>query len=199
VTSTSKQARQRVPAAERRDALIAAAVEEFAVGGLHATPVDRIARRVGVAQPYVFSLFPTKRDLFIAAVERGFQLTTEVFTETAAEFRRAHAGTDYEHKDILRAFGVRYTELLASNRPMLMLQLHAYAACDDEVIRRHVRAAYEQLGRDVQALTGIDEDQLNEFLSIGMWLNVQAAIRSDDLDGLCDWIQRLHGVGPAAG
>ncbi len=199
MATTSKQSKQRVPAAERRDALIAAAMEEFALGGLHATPVDRIARRVGVAQPYVFSLFPTKRDLFIAAVERGFQLTTEVFTETAAEFRRVNAGTDYEHKDILRAFGVRYTELLASNRPMLMLQLHAYAACDDEVIREHVRAAYEQLGRDIQALTGIDEDHLNEFLSIGMWLNVQAAIRSNDLDGLCDWIQRLHGVGPAAG
>ena len=200
MTSTSKEpARQRVPAAERRDALIAAAIEEFALSGLHGTPVDRIARRVGVAQPYVFSLFPTKRDLFIAAVERGFQLATQVFTETAADFRREHAGTDYEQKDILRAFGVRYTELLASNRPMLMLQLQAYAACDDELIREHVRASYEQLGRDVQALTGIDEDQLNEFLSIGMWLNVQAAIRSDDLDGLCDWIQRLHGVGPAAG
>ena len=200
MTSTSKEpARQRVPAAERRDALIAAAIEEFALSGLHGTPVDRIARRVGVAQPYVFSLFPTKRDLFIAAVERGFQLATQVFTETAADFRREHGGTDYEQKDILRAFGVRYTGLLASNRPMLMLQLQAYAACDDEVIREHVRASYEQLGRDVQALTGIDEDQLNEFLSIGMWLNVQAAIRSDDLDGLCDWIQRLHGVGPAAG
>ena len=49
--------RQRVPASERRDALIEAAVHEFAHGGLHGTPVDRIARRVGVAQPYVFSLF----------------------------------------------------------------------------------------------------------------------------------------------
>ena len=52
-----KSPRQRVPAPERRDALIEAAVHEFAHGGLHGTPVDRIARRVGVAQPYVFSLF----------------------------------------------------------------------------------------------------------------------------------------------
>lgn len=49
--------RQRVPASERRDALIEAAIPEFAAGGFHGTPVDRIARRVGVAQPYVFSLF----------------------------------------------------------------------------------------------------------------------------------------------
>ena len=47
-------------------------MHEFAHGGLHGTPVDRIARRVGVAQPYVFSLFANKRELFIAAVERCF-------------------------------------------------------------------------------------------------------------------------------
>ena len=193
MTSISKPARQRVPAAERRDALIAAAIEEFALGGLHGTPVDRIARRVGVAQPYVFSLFPTKRDLFIAAVEHGFQLASDLFSDTAAEFRREHAGVAYTQTEMLRVFGIRYTEMLSSNRTMLMLQLQAYAACDDDVIRECVRAAYQRLAINVQQLTGIDSDHLNEFLSIGMWLNVQAAIRSgDDLDGLCDWIQRLH-------
>ena len=65
-------ARRRVPAAERREALTAAAVHEFALSGLHGTPVDRIARRVGVAQPYVFSLFAGKRDLFLAAVDHCF-------------------------------------------------------------------------------------------------------------------------------
>jgi AcrR family transcriptional regulator len=197
VTSTSKQARQRVPAAERRDALIAAAIEEFALGGLHGTPVDRIARRVGVAQPYVFSLFPTKRDLFIAAVERGFEQTIELFSDTAAEFTREHPGAADAQTEMLRAFGVRYTELLVSNRPMLMLQLQAYAACDDEAIRERVGAAYERLGAKVRELTGVDEDHLNEFLSIGMWLNVQAAIRGGDVtEDLCDWIKRLH---PPAG
>src|SRR5260370_7164815 len=70
--SKGKAHRQRVPAAERRDALIEAAVHEFAHGGLHGTPVERIARRVGVAQPYVFSLFPNKRELFLAAGEPRF-------------------------------------------------------------------------------------------------------------------------------
>ena len=68
VNAATKPARRRVPAAERREELIAAAVHEFAHGGLHGTPVERIARRVGVAQPYVFSLFPSKRDLFLAAL-----------------------------------------------------------------------------------------------------------------------------------
>ena len=71
--------RRRVPAAERREALIAAAVHEFALSGLHGTPVDRIARRVGVAQPYVFSLFAGKRDLFLAAVDHCFDRFAETF------------------------------------------------------------------------------------------------------------------------
>src|SRR5579884_3038892 len=83
--------RQRVPAAERRDALIEAAIHEFAHGGLHGTPVDRVARRVGVAQPYVFNLFGSKRDLFLAAVERGFQRVAELFSDAAARFDPATA------------------------------------------------------------------------------------------------------------
>src|SRR6201988_33174 len=104
-----KAPRQRVPAAERRDALIQAAVHEFARGGLHGTPVDRVARRVGVAQPYVFALFGSKRELFLAAVERGFQRVADRFTSAAAEFDPAAVPPDV---DILRWMGSSYVELL---------------------------------------------------------------------------------------
>jgi AcrR family transcriptional regulator len=199
VTSISKQARQRVPAAERRDALIAAAIEEFAIGGLHGTPVDRIARRVGVAQPYVFSLFPTKRDLFIAAVDRGFQMVMDLFGERADKFRREHPEGSYEREELLGWLGDGYIELLATNRPKLMFQLQAYAACEDETIRERVSAAYERLGLHVAAITGATEDEVNEFLSHGMWLNVQAAIGRADLEAACDWIRRRRESDAAAG
>jgi AcrR family transcriptional regulator len=198
VTSTSKQARQRVPAAERRDALIAAAIEEFALGGLHGTPVDRIARRVGVAQPYVFSLFPTKRDLFIAAVDRGFDMVIELFTESALQFKREHEGEDFERVDLLGAIGDSYIELLANNRPKLMFQLQAYAACEDETIRQSVSAAYARLGMRIREVTGADENELNEFLSHGMWLNVQAALQMMDLEAACDWIRERREANRAA-
>src|ERR1700742_259014 len=116
-TSDSK-ARQRVPAAERRDALIDAAVEEFAKTGLHGTPVDRIARRVGVAPPYVFSLFPTKRDLFIAATERCCERVTQMFVEVAREYdpKTAEPGVD-----ALKTVGMTYIGLLASDQTLLRL------------------------------------------------------------------------------
>ena len=151
-TSTeSKTTRQRVPAAERRDALIGAAVHEFAHGGLHGTPVDRIARSVGVAQPYVFSLFGNKSELFLAAVERGFEHVAELFARAAAEFDPAIALPD---ATVLTAMGNAYVELLATDRDYLMLQHQAYAACDDEVIRDRVRDCYAELVAHVRATVG---------------------------------------------
>lgn len=183
---TAKTTRQRVSAEERRDALIAAAIDEFSHGGFHGTPVDVIARRVGVKQPYVFSLFGTKRELFIAAVERGFQIVCELFTDVATAWKPDPANPD---ATLLKALGESYIELLKTDSTVLALQLHAYAACgDDEVIREHVRAAYRQLEDHVRALAGMSEEKLNTFLSIGMWLNVQAAIDPANLDGACDWI-----------
>jgi AcrR family transcriptional regulator len=189
--SDGKLPRQRVPAAERRDALIEAAVHEFAHGGLHGTPVARIAQRVGVAQPYVFTLFPNKRELFMAAVERGFELTADTFTRAAAEFDPATAPPDV---DLLHAMGNAYVELLSSHRDYLMLQHQAYAACDEEPIRERVRACYARLVAHVERLSGADSERIDEFFRYGMWLNVAAAMGVDDLSAGCDWVRaELHG------
>jgi len=179
--------RQRVPAAERRDALIEAAVHEFAHGGLHGTPVDRIARRVGVAQPYVFSLFPSKKELFLAAVERGFDRVIDTFTRAAEAFDPATAEPD---TDVLQAMGHSYVELLESDRDALMLQHQSYAACDDEDIRVRVRHGYARLLAHVQALSGAEPERIDEFIRYGMWLNVAAAMGVEDLSMACDWVQR---------
>ncbi len=186
VAKVEKSPKQRVPAAERRDALIDAAIEEFATGGLHGTPVDRIARRVGVAQPYVFSLFATKRDLFIAGLERCFQSVSDLFAEVAAGVVES---PDYDpgkcdDNPILAAIGMRYIELLRSDRKLLMLQLHSYAACDDPVIRAHVLAAYQGLMRRVGELAGVDQQDIQEFMAFGLFLTVQAAMGVPDLEGL---------------
>jgi AcrR family transcriptional regulator len=185
-TSHVRAPRQRVPASERRDALIEAAVHEFAHGGLHGTPVDRIARQVGVAQPYVFSLFGNKRELFLAAVERGFELTAETFTRAAAEFDPEIALPD---TDVLTAMGNAYVQLLESHRDYFMLQHQAYAACDDELIRDRVRACYARLVAHVERLSGAEPERIDEFFRYGMWLNVAAAMGVEDLSAGCEWLR----------
>ena len=186
-TTSSKTPRQRVPASERRDALIEAAVHEFAHGGLHGTPVDPIARRVGVAQPYVFALFGSKRELFLAAVERCFEKTAETFARAAREFDPATAEPD---TDVLQAMGHAYVELLETERDYLMLQHQAYAACDDAVIAERVRHAFARLLAHVERLSAAEPERIDEFIRYGMWLNVAAAMGVEDLSVACEWIRR---------
>ncbi len=183
---TNTPVRQRVPAAERRDALIDAAVIEFAHGGLHGTPVDRIARRVGVAQPYVFSLFGSKRELFLAAVERSFDLVGGAFERAAEDFLAG--GSPAEVEDVLQAMGHAYLELLESDRAWLMMQHHAYAACDDEIVRARVRARYARLVAQIERLSGADAERIDEFCRYGAWLNVAAAMGVEDLSAGCEWM-----------
>jgi AcrR family transcriptional regulator len=149
--------------------------------------VDRIARQVGVAQPYVFALFGSKRELFLAAVERGFEVVGDTFSAATEAFDPASAGPDF---DVLRAMGQAYRELLTQNREYLMLQLQSYAACEDPEIRDRVRQLYAGLIRRVQTLSGADDERIDEFFRFGMWLNVAAAMGVEDLSVACEWVGR---------
>jgi len=145
--------------------LIAAATEEFATRGLYGTSTDDIARRAGISQPYLFRLFRTKKELFIAAIERCFDMTTEVFrgaAESAPMGERLHQ------------MGLAYCRLL-QNRPMLMMQMQAYAACEDEDVRDVVRRRYGELFRFIEEESGASREDVRAFFSTGMLLNVAAA------------------------
>jgi AcrR family transcriptional regulator len=180
-------ARRRVPAAERREALITAAVHEFAHGGLHGTTVESIARRVGVAQPYVFSLFSTKRELFLAALERSFERVADTFRRAAADFAEGRAPAECE--DALEAMGRAYRQLLSGDRDYLMLQHQSYAACQDELVRARVRHRYAELVELARELTQADAERIDDFFRHGMALNVAAALGVEELSSDCAWVQ----------
>jgi AcrR family transcriptional regulator len=184
--STKEDQRQRVPAAQRRRALVQAAVQEFARGGLHGTPVERIAKRVGVAQPYVFALFGSKRELFIAAVDEGFERVARTFRAAAAEYEAGNGPEGCE--DVLMAMGAAYKKLLASDRDCLMLQQQSYAACDDEVVRARVRQRFAMLVSLAKELSGAQDERLDQFLARGMALNVAAAMGVADLSPDSPWV-----------
>jgi AcrR family transcriptional regulator len=142
---------------------------------------------VGVAQPYVFSLFPSKLDLFLAALERGFERVAETFRRAAAEYAEGRAPADCE--DALEAMGRAYTELLASDRDYLMLQHQSYAACNDEVVRVCVRRRYAELVELARELSDADDERIDDFFRHGMALNVAAALGVEDLSAGCDWVR----------
>ena len=166
-------------AGERREQIIEAATAEFAVTGLHGTSTDAIARRVGVSQPYLFRLFGTKKELYLATVER-------CFTETLDTFRTASEGMRGE--DALVAIGRAYLELLG-NRARLTAQMQAYASCDDPDVREVVRRGYGALAAFVEEVSGASPKRVSDFFAKGMLLNVIAAM--DLRSCRAAWAKRL--------
>lgn len=168
---------------ERRREIVEAAVAEFSNGGLHGTPVEVVAKRVGVSQPYLFQLFGTKKDLFIAAVRRTFERTVGVFRAAAAE-----VGEDASSEDVLTIMGLAYRHLL-EDRTLLLMQMQAYAACTDDEIREVVRGEMLRLVSFVQSASGAPEAAIREWLAYGMLMNVVAAMDLTDVDA--DWARML--------
>jgi AcrR family transcriptional regulator len=158
----------RMSAAERRDTVLDAALVDFAERGYAGTSTEDIARRAGISQPYLFRLFGTKKELYIASVTRCFRETLERF-QRAAEGKRG--------EDALRAIGAAYMEQLESNRVWLRAQMQSYAAAaEDEDIRAAVRAGFGDLVAYVRRVADADGLALWQFFATGMLLNVLASM-----------------------
>jgi AcrR family transcriptional regulator len=156
---------------ERRDAIVAAATEEFATGGLVGASTEAIARRVGVSQPYVFQLFGTKKELFLAVVASCFSRIILAFEDAAARWTPGTEDCDSP----LVALGGRYTRLLA-DRTLLLMHLQSYAAGSDPDVRTAVREGWTQLYRRVVDVSGASRGDIHQFFAEGMLLNLGAAI-----------------------
>jgi len=182
------QASTRISKEDRRREIVEAAIRQFAVGGLNGTPVEAIANEVGVSQPYLFQLFGTKKDLFIAAVRRTFERTVGLFRAAAAE-----AGPDARPEDVMMVMGFAYHQML-QDRQLLLMQMQAYAACADEEIRDVVREEMLRLVSFVQSAAGAGEKAVREWLAYGMLMNVVAALDLGDVDA--DWARMICAVSP---
>jgi AcrR family transcriptional regulator len=148
------------------------ALRQFAEGGYHGTSTEAIAREAGISQPYLFRLFKTKRELFLACLERCFGRLTEVFNENA--------------QDGLESMGHAYSKLLLPDRHMLLFQMQAYVA-DDPEIRVHVRAGFGELVRTVSKAAGVSFEETWDFFAYGMLLNVVSALDMWALAETEDW------------
>jgi len=171
---------ERKSAEERREAVLVAALEEFAARGLEGASTDAIAAKAGISQPYVFRLFGTKKELFKMVIARCFRETLETFQQ-AAEGKRG--------EDALEAMGTVYVERLLADRVRLRGQMQAYAACDDPEIREVVRDGYGDLVAYVERVADLPQEQISRFFATGMLLNVITSMGLEDLSE--PWAKRL--------
>jgi AcrR family transcriptional regulator len=170
----------RKSATERRDEILEAALVEFAAHGLDGGSTEAIAKAVGISQPYVFRLFGTKKQLFIASVERCLRGTLEMFHTASAGLKGEEA---------LQAIGEAYSERLATDPSYLRAQMQSYAACEDPEIREVVRRGFGDLVEYVERVSGLPSERVSHFFAKGMLLNVMASMEL--LAAAEGWAERL--------
>jgi AcrR family transcriptional regulator len=153
---------------ERRRHVLEAAIAEFAERGYHATSTTAIARRAGISQPYVYALFPNKRELFLAAHRDVAAHVRDRLVEAART-----EPDDPEAR--LRAMGEAYLRLI-HDRLAVLCQLQAYAAAGDPALRDEVRGEFLATFDAVRQAAGTDRRDTAFFLAGGAFLTIAAAL-----------------------
>ncbi|MFG3075399.1 TetR/AcrR family transcriptional regulator [Streptomyces sp. NPDC048225] len=163
----------RMSAAERRESVVRAAMAEFARGGYYGTSTETIAKRVGVSQPYLFRLFPSKKAIFLATAARCVD-------ETVSMLEKASEGLHGE--DALHAMAAAYQVAIDEHPERLMLQMQMYLAVaaaeqeGDHEFGAAVRAGWMRLFDAVHLPLGSDVEETTGFLAYGMLINCLSAM-----------------------
>jgi AcrR family transcriptional regulator len=132
----------RLPAAQRREQLLDTAAQLFAVRGYSGATTSEIAKAAGVTEPIIYRHFPSKRDMFIALIER-----------TGAETLRL-----WEHElATAKDPGERVARLIGAN-PML-------ANKGKGIYRVIVQAMTEVEDPKIQEALDLHVQRLHDFLS----------------------------------
>ena len=158
----------RQTADERREAVLEAAWIEFAQRGLHAASTDVIARRAGISQPYLFRLFGSKKDLFLAVNDMCFQRTLDMFRAAAAGKSGRKRSTPSARLTSSSSRAIPPCSR-ASCRP-------TSASVADEDIRASTARGYGRLVDYVETVSGADRATVARFFAKGMLINVLAAM-----------------------
>jgi AcrR family transcriptional regulator len=165
---------------QRRVAVLSAAVSEFSAHGLAGASTTNIALRAQIAHSYVFKLFGSKVQLFLAATDHVYDRIAERFTAAV------HGAPDAP----LEAMGTAYQDMLGEREDLLVL-LHGFAAAGDPAVGPTVRRRYTDLYSQVQAAADASDERMRQFWAQGMLLTVAAAIELPLMTDQYPWVAGL--------
>ena len=163
----------RLPAEERKAAVLDCACGIFSTGSYRGTTTAEIARRAGVTEPILYRHFASKRDLYLAVLEESWSRLRALWQQAVAD--------EPDPRFRVAAMGQAY--FAATDPKVLCAELWIQAlteASDDAEIRRFLRKQMREVHdfvseviRQAQEDGGIirDRDPSAEawiFISIGL-------------------------------
>jgi AcrR family transcriptional regulator len=167
----------RLPAAERRQALLDAALRVFSSGSYAGSTTAEIAREAGVSEPILYRHFTSKRELYFACVDEAWRRIRCKLEKKMEELGPAAAWRD------MRATAMRDMKTLL---PTLWMQAITEAGEDPEIrrfVRRHMREVHDFFAdslRRVQEVGAVAPDRnvdAEAWIFIGGSLLVSVADR----------------------
>jgi TetR/AcrR family transcriptional regulator len=136
----------RLPAAERREAIVDAALRVFSEGSYRGTTTAEIAREAGVSEPILYRHFASKRDLYLAAIEAAWERLRTTWEEAMAT----------EPPSAWIPIMAKSYVCLRDARPVvsdLWMQAVVEAGDDEEVrkfLKRHMREVHNFMANVIQ-------------------------------------------------
>ncbi len=136
---------RRLPAAQRRQQLLETAAQLFAKRGYAGATTAELARAAGVTEPIIYRHFASKRDLFIALIDRTGEETIRLW--------RKHLSDAPDPAERLRRLIGANPMVTNKGRGVYRVIVQAMTEIEDEQIldalQRHIEALHQFLTEEV--------------------------------------------------
>jgi AcrR family transcriptional regulator len=176
---TEKPLQARLPAAERRQAILDAAMRVFATGSYAGATTADIAREAGVSEPILYRHFGSKRELYFACLEEAWARLLAAFE---AKF------TELGPSPVPPFAAIPHAVRVAA--PTLWMQAVTEAGEDPEIrkfVRRHMREVHGYLAAFIRAGQEAGKVQPDRDADAEAWIFLGGSLliaMSDRLGGL---------------
>lgn len=154
---------------DRKEQIIDKAVGIFAELGYYKATTARVAKAVGVTQPYVFHFFNNKEELFKAVIDRAINRIYETFTQVEAPLDR-----------LTETMGHAFLQIMEAHRDEIIMVMQAHAI-SEPVIREHVSEKFRIIYEGIIAKferAGIPnaEAAASQFIGMGLLITVSEVL-----------------------
>ena len=171
MTTASATRGVRLPRGERRQQLLAAALETFVAQGYHSAAMDDIAERAGVSKPVLYQHFPGKLDLYLALLDAGIEQLVAAVADALA--------TTTDNKERVEGTIAAYFAFVAEQAGAFRLVFESDLTAEPAVrerVERADRACALAVSAVISEDTGLDEDAAM-LLAAGLTGAAQVAAR----------------------
>ena len=142
MTAAAPSRRKRRSPAELRDLILAAAARAFEAGGYAGATTAAIAREAGTTEAQIFRLFPSKADLFRAAVFDPLNRHFSAFQTGAITAADPRADRAISHRQLSERYIAELQDFIGSHARMLLSLI--------------VAQAHQAGGGGLEAIDGLD-------------------------------------------